>query len=42
MPFHSDITPQAVTTGPAFWAALVAFGLMAGRRITRIVRPDAK
>jgi hypothetical protein len=42
MPFHSDITPQAVTNGPAFWAAMVAIGLMAGRRITRVIRPAGK
>jgi hypothetical protein len=42
MPFHSDITPHAVTTGPAFWAAFVAIGLMAGRRITHAIRPNTK
>jgi hypothetical protein len=38
MPFHSDITPHALN-GPAFWAALIAIGLMAGRKITAVIHP---
>ncbi len=38
MPFHSDITPHA-TQGPALWAAFIAIALMAGRRITHVIRP---
>lgn len=41
MPFHSDIAPHT-NAAPAFWAAMIAIGLMAGRRITQVIRPAGK
>lgn len=40
MPFHSEIAPHL--NGPTAWAAWLAFAFMAGRTITRVVRPSTK
>jgi len=38
MPFHSDINPQTMASGPAMWAAFIAVMLMAGRKIVSVIK----